>query len=540
MSAIFSFLFFIGLVAFVTWLMVRKEDLQHSEGYFLGGRSLSWFMVAGSMMMTNISTEQLVGLNGGAYLTGMNVMGWEVTAAVALVLLALVLLPIYLRNGLTTLPQLLTSRYSPNVRSVFSMIIILSLLVCIMPFVLYTGALSIVGLFRIPELFSIEPNRAIFYTAIALGVAGAAYAVFGGLKAVAVADTINGVGLVVGGVSVTVLGLLHLGDGSLLKALHIIQSHQPEMLDAVTAPRAAVPFDTLFTGMVLINVSYWCLNQNIIQRAFGSRNLAEGQKGVLAAGLLKVLGIFILVVPGVVAFHVFEGNLPHSDFAYPRLVELVLPVWMTGFFGAVLFGAVMSSFCSTLHSLATLFSVDIYKRMIRSHASDAETVISGKVLSVLLTVGCIGIVPFLFDSQGGVFELMKKVGNFTFVGTTCTVVVGLLFARTTPIAAYVGLFLGAAFFTYFVWFRNGLLYSGPGGDVRLHWLHIQAINSVVVFAVMLLIRHFIPAGESSEVEDKITVDIDMTPWKLAPLAGAGLVLLVIATYVLFSPWGLAR
>lgn len=540
MRAILSFLFCVAGVALLTWRLVRKEDMQHSEGYFLGGRSLPWFVVAGSMMMTNISTEQLVGLNGGAYLTGMNVMGWEVTAAIALVLLALVLLPIYLRNGLTTLPQLLASRYDTNVRSLFSMTVILHLLFCNMPFVMYTGALSLVGLFGIPEMFSLGQNQAVLYTAIALGFAGGAYAVLGGLKAVAVADTINGVGLVIGGVAVTLLGLLYLGHGSLPEALHVIRIHHPEKLDAVSAPHASVPFGTLFTGMFLINVFFWCLNQNIIQRTFGSKNLAEGQKGVMAAGLLKILGVFILVVPGIVSFHIFDGKLPHSDFAYPRLVQLVLPVWMTGFFGAVLFGAIMSSFSSTLHSLATLFSVDIYKNMIRSRASDAETVLAGKILSLLLTAACIAIVPFLFNSQGGVFELMKKVAGFTFAGSTCIVIMGLLYSRTTPVAAYVGFPLGAAFFAYFGWIRDGLLFGSGEGAFRIHWLHLQAINVVVVFLVMLVIRRLIPATESSGTAEVIKVNVDMTPWKAAPWAGGALILLVIAAYLLFSPWGLAH
>jgi len=411
--------------------------------------------------------------------------------------------------------------------------VMLTLLLAFMPFVLYTGALSLVGLFRVEEMLNLEYNTAVMALAIGLGVVGGCYAVFGGLKAVAVSDSINGVGLIFGGALVTILGLVHLGEGSIADAFHIMRTQHPEKLKAV-------PFSTLFTGMLLINISYWCLNQNIIQRTFGAKSLAEGQKGVLFAAVLKLLGVFILVVPGIIAFHIFKGELPHGDMAYPRLVELVLPVWMTGFFGAVLFGAILSSFNSALHSIATLFSLDIYKSMIRKTASETEIVIAGKSLGIALIVASIAIVPLLHDTPGGIFDLMKRLGGFLFAGTFSTVVIGLLFKRTTPIAPFVGFPLGALVFGWFVWQRGGVLWSSGDTVVQWHWLHIHAANGLLVFLVMLAIRALIPAGPHKREPDVIKANIDMTPWGKAPLAGAAIVLLVAVMYIILSPLGIAN
>lgn len=527
-------------MAVITWFKVRREDLAHSDGYFLGGRSLPWFVVAGSMVLTNISTEQLVGLNGGAYLSGMNVMGWEVLAAVALVLLALVLLPVYMRGGITTLPQLIESRYGRSVRVLLALVLVTGLLITILPFVLYTGALSMVGLFNVEAMLGVDRHTAVLVLAVALGVIGGAYAVFGGLKAVAVSDTINGVGLVFGGLLVTWLGLLHLGDGSVAAAVHTLRTVHPEKLNAVTGPESSVPFSTLFTGMLMINISYWCLNQNIIQRAFGARSLADGQKGVLLAGLMKVCGVLILVVPGVIAYHIFDGSLAHGDLAYPRLVELVLPTWMRGFFGAVLFGAILSSFNSTLHSLSTLFSLDVYKTMIRKQASETETVWVGKVFGLLLIVVAIAIVPMLQDTQAGIFDLMKRVGGFFFAGSLGTILLGLIYKRSTPIAPFVGFVLGAFNFGYFVWVRDGVLYSAGDVVVKLHWLHIHALNGAVVFGVMWAIRTWIPTRAPAREAEVIKTTVDLTPWRGVRFAGFGLLALVVLVYVVFSPLGVAK
>jgi SSS family solute:Na+ symporter len=550
MFAAVSFVFFTALVAVVTWCLVRKSDVTHGDGYFLGSRSLPWFVVAGSMMLTNISTEQLVGLNGGAYLSGVNVMGWEVIAAVALVVLALVLLPIYMRYGIVTVPQLLESRYSPAIRSLYALVVMAGLLLTFLPFVLYTGSLSLVSLFRFDEVMGLDTRTAVLLGAVALAVVGGCYAVFGGLKAVAVSDTINGVGLIVGGATVTVLGMLYLGDGSILESLRVMRegasgdvpgaSGGGDRLNAISGPESSVPFSTLFTGMLLINVSYWCLNQNIIQRTFGARSLADGQKGVLFAGLLKILGVFILVLPGILAYHIFKGELSHGDLAYPKLVELVLPVWMTGFFGAVLFGAILSSFNSALHSLATLFSVDIYKPLIRKAATDTETVVAGKVLAIGLIVVSIAVVPLLHETTGGIFDLMKRLGGFLFAGSFSTVVIGLMFKRTTPVAPFVGFPLGAVVFGWFAWYRGGVLWKGGDWVLQWHWLHVHAANAALVFVVMMAIRWLIPPPEvtsegAAREAARITADVDMTPWRWAKPAGIALLLIVVSMYVIFSP-----
>jgi len=168
--------------------------------------------------------------------------------------------------------------------------------------------------------------------------------VFGGLKAVAVSDTLNGIGLLIIGIAVPLLGLSALGNGSISEGLSIITTNETHKLNAVGSATDPTPFGTLFTGMIFANLFYWCTNQYVIQRTLGAKNLAEGQKGVLFSGFFKILVPFMMMIPGVIAFHLYGPGLATIDLAYPQLIRDVLPVYATGFFLAVLLGAVFSSF----------------------------------------------------------------------------------------------------------------------------------------------------------------------------------------------------
>ncbi len=359
MFAAVTFLLFTGLVGFVSWLLTRRDDHVSSTGYFLAGRSLTWIVIAGSLLLTNLSTEQLVGLNGGGYSHGMQVAAWEIFAAVAMIVMAAVFLPRYLKGGVATVSQYLKNRYDSTVGIIISVLLLLSLLTNLLPFVLYSGALFMQKVFRISEAFGTSETAALWLTTIALGVVGSIYAIFGGLKAVAVSDTLNGVGLLIGGLAIPLLGAHALGHGSIAAGFSQLAQEAPHLLNPIGKAGDNIPFSTLFSGMILLHVYYWCTNQAIVQRTFGARSLAQGQKGLLFAAAVKLLGPLYLVLPGIIAFHLFDGSLDNADNAYGALVQAVLPPWMLGFFAAVIFGAILSSFNSGLNSATTLFSVEI-------------------------------------------------------------------------------------------------------------------------------------------------------------------------------------
>ncbi|MBT8324889.1 MAG: solute:sodium symporter family transporter, partial [Winogradskyella sp.] len=255
-----QFLTFIGftlLVAIISYVKTRKTDEGTSDGYFLGGRSLTGVVIAGSLLLTNLSTEQIVGLNGAAFKEGILVMAWETLAAIAMVVTAVFLLPRYLKGGITTVPQFLENRYDKMTKTITSGLFLSGYVVVLLPIVLYSGALAINSMFNVPELLGVSKNTALWITVWGIGIVGSIYAIFGGLKAVAVSDTINAVGLLIGGLMIPIFGLMAIGNGHMLDGISTLISTHPEKFRSMGGPDASVPFGTIFTGMMLVQLFYW-------------------------------------------------------------------------------------------------------------------------------------------------------------------------------------------------------------------------------------------------------------------------------------------
>lgn len=250
---ILSFVGFTLLVAVITWWKVRKTDTGSQQGYFLAGRSLKAPVIAASLMLTNLSTEQLVGLSGQAYKSGMSVMGWEVTSAVTLIFLALIFLPRYLKRGIATIPDFLEERYDKTTRIIIDFCFLIATGVCFLPIVLYSGALALNSLFHVGESLQLSDGAAIWLLVILLGLAGILYAVIGGLRAMAVADSINGIGLVIGGLMVPVFGLIAMGKGSFMQGIEQLTTVHAEKLNSVGGPTDPLPIGAAFTGLILVN-----------------------------------------------------------------------------------------------------------------------------------------------------------------------------------------------------------------------------------------------------------------------------------------------
>lgn len=208
MLGIISFVGFTLLVAVISYFGTRKTDESSSDGYFLGGRSLTAGVIAGSLLLTNLSTEQIVGLNGSAYANGLSVMVWETLAAVAMVVTALFLLPRYLKGGLTTVPQFLEKRFDVATKTWTSILFLTGYVVVLLPIILYSGSLAISGMFDIPKLLNVTHDQSIWICVWGIGIIGSIYAVFGGLKAVAVSDSINAIGLLIGGLLIPVFWIV--------------------------------------------------------------------------------------------------------------------------------------------------------------------------------------------------------------------------------------------------------------------------------------------------------------------------------------------
>lgn len=525
MLAVVSFLFFTGLVAVLSWWFTRKDQHDTSTGYFLAGRSLTWVVIGGSLLLTNLSTEQLVGLNGGAFGNGMEIMAWELGAALAMVVMALICLPIYLRGGITTVPEFLESRYDKLTRGLVSLIILIAVSVSVLPFVLCSGAIFMRDVFNVPALLHVGDEAALWITVVAIGFVGSVYAIFGGLRAVAISDTLNGVGLLLAGFMIPLLGLAALGEGSIIGGLSQLTTDHTERLNPFGDAQSALPASTLFTGVALLHLYYWCTNQFIVQRTFGAQSLSQGQRGVLFAASMKLLGPFYLILPGVIAYHLFAEQIADDgNLAYSTLVRNLLPKPLLGFFAAAIFGAILSSFNSALNSCATLFSVDLYKGFLNPKANDYEMVRVGKIFGTILAIVVITASPVIAD-KGPLFDLMKKIAATFDVPLMAIVFVGILSRRTPAIAAPLALVSGICFYTWVTFGRENVVFGR-----EISWLHVAGLNFLVMMVVMAACRLIAPRKVA--FESHYSEDVDITPWPAAKFAASLIVVGVVSIYLL--------
>ncbi|MEO1548362.1 MAG: solute:sodium symporter family transporter, partial [Bacteroidota bacterium] len=235
-SAYIGFFGFTLFVIVYTVYKLRKDNFSTAKGYFLAGKSLTGPIIAGSMILTNISTEHLIGMNGSSYKNGIIVIAWEVTSAIALVIAAIFFLPRFIRMGLTTIPEFLEKRFDGLTRSIVAFLLMLSFVVTLLPIVLYSGAINIESVFDFSTLFSVPKSVAMIYMVLIIGVIGSLYAIFGGLKAVAYSDTLNGVGLMLGGLLIPGIALYEIGSGNILEGLSTVYDFAPDKFDIIGKP----------------------------------------------------------------------------------------------------------------------------------------------------------------------------------------------------------------------------------------------------------------------------------------------------------------
>ena len=535
--SIISFILATGAVAFFTYQIVHgmKKSDNATEEYFTGGRALAWPVVAGSLLLTNLSTEQLVGLNGAVFGDKAMVgIAWEALAAFAMIATALIFLPKYLASGFTTTPAFLEKRFDKTTRSMVSGLFLFGYVTVLLPVVLYTGSLAMIGMFDL--------NLPLWLVVATIGSLGSAYAIFGGLKSVAVSDTLNGVGLLVGGLAIPALALIALGDGSFFSGLAILGNTNPEYLEVLTKTNVdgnvvSVPWPTLLTGMMFIQVFYWSTNQVIVQRAMAAKSLAEGQKGVLFASAMKLVGPLMLCLPGIIALHMTDLAIDKQDQVYGAIVRHVLPDWSLGLFAAVLMGSILSSFNSALNSASTLFSLQFYHSYINKIASGEQIVKIGKYFGIGLAVASIMIAPILAQMQS-IFEYLQKVNGLYSVPIIGIFMLGIGTKHVPATAAKIGMIVGMAFYAFFTFVNiKDVPAFFANGDGDLHWLHGYFISFIASITVMLVIGHFKPKSieEIAISDQRDPAPVDMTPWHQAKNASYAIMGTTVGIY-LFLTW----
>lgn len=524
--------FFIGIVAWYSYYKT-KNTVSSSGGFFLGGRGLTGGFIAGALILTNLSAEQLIGLNGQGYQNNLSSMGWEVTAGFSVIILATILLPKYLGGAFTTLPEFINNRFDKQTRLLIVLLFMVGYGFITIPSVLYSGSLAVLQIFDIPNMFHITYEQSIWVIVWVIGIIGMLYAILGGLRAIAISDTLNGIGLLIVGVLVPILGFIALGNGSLLEGMKTVATDHPEKLNAIGSNKDDVPFGSIFTGMIFANLSYWGTNQYVIQRTLGAKSLAEGQKGALFTGFLKILVPFLMMIPGVIAYHLYGSGLKNMDLAYPTLVKDVFPTFLDGFFLAVLLGAVFSSFNALLNSASTLFVYDIYKVLINNKATDRQMIRVSQWFGVILALATFFISPMLMNAPQGLWTIIRQFTGFFNIPIIAIVLVGI-FAKKVPAIAPKIVIISHVIVYYLLIWGLPMFFKY---EMAINFIYIQGLLFVIEVLVMLIIGMTNPL----DIPFKFSPNpkVDMTPWKYTIPVTVLLLGSIVFTFILFSPIGLA-
>ena len=524
----FTFVLITALIAFVSWLKTKGED-SSAKGYFLAGRGLTATVIGFSMVLTSLSTEQLVGVNASSYASNFSIIAWTVQSVIPLCVLALFLLPKYLKGGFTTIPEFFEERYDRQTRQIMSLLFLVAYTFVMIPGALYSGAIAFTQIFDVEAMFGVSFNVALWGVVWVIGIIGGIYAIFGGLKAVAVSDTLNGFALIIGGAMIPFFALKYLGSGNLIKGVEIVTTTHLEKLTAWGAAGDPVPWTTIFTGILIVNFFYWTTNQAIIQRSLAAKSLAEGQKGILYAGVFLLFLPIMLNVPGLVSFHIFGDSLKNIDLAYPTLVSKVLPKPLLGFFTACLFGAILSTFNSFINSAATLFCYDIYKPMLKKEISDEDLIKVAKIVGTIIAIISMIIAPLLQYGTGGLFLLLKRFAGFFNIPIVALVIVGFLNKTISGKAARITVLLHVILYFSLVWIFK----------VKVNFVHVM--GSLFVFDIVLMYilgsifkreTEYIPSAKNRS-------NVDLTEWKYAKEFSTLLIMGLFYLYAVLSPIGLA-
>jgi SSS family solute:Na+ symporter len=460
------------LIAALTWWKVHGVTRNLGDGeaaekeLFLAGGGLNWLYVAGSITLTNLSTEQLVGMNGNQMLL---LAWWEICGFIGLLMLAFIFVPIYYRNHCTTVTELLEKRYNGgSIRLVISLLFLVGNILIYLPAALYSGSLFLKSMFGV--------EWSLIWFAAPMAIIAALYTISGGLRAVAVMDTFSGIGVLAIAFLIVILAL---------QAIEFDFSGIPaERISMIGSTASPIPIHTLFTGMLFIQIFYWSTNQNITQKAMTAPNVREAQKGVLAAAAVRILIIpAIVVIPGVVAYKLFG---PLGDASYGTIVAHVLPGWLSGAFAAMMAAAVIAHTAAILNSSVALYAVDFHNRLI---GVPKNAWALAAFVSALLTLTSIALVP-LFENVKSIINLLQQLNGLLSMPILSAFIAGLLFRNVDARAAIVGLFFGTLSYglaTFYLldpekgW-EGGTWFAGIG----LPWVHyIDVMLLVLIMSVFV-------------------------------------------------------
>ncbi|WP_228235115.1 sodium:solute symporter [Allomuricauda sp. M10] len=420
-------IYFLVLLGIAVWVIRKKKE--STEDYFLAGRNVGWFVVGASIFASNIGSEHVVGLAGAGAGNRLPMLIYEIQAWIVLIL-GWVFLPFYARAGVFTMPEFLEKRFDARSRWILSVFSIVAYVLTKISVTIYAGGVVVSALLGID-----------FWTgAIATVVLTGVYTVLGGMRAVVYTETLQAIILVVGAAALTLIGLDHVGGWQSMK-----ETVTPEYLNMWRAASDPdFPWPPLLIASTITGIWYWCTDQYIVQRALTAKNIKEGRRGTIFGALLKLMPVFLFLIPGVIALTLKmrgELNWDSPDQAFPVLMSNLLPSGLRGLVAAGLLAALMSSLASVFNSCSTLFTVDIYKKL-RPNTPEKKLVRTGQIATVITVVIGIIWIPIMANISGVLYEYLQSVQSYIAPPITAVFLLGIFHKRINAQGAYVTLIVG--------------------------------------------------------------------------------------------------
>ena len=426
-------IYFLALILVAVWVVLQKN--KNTEDYFLAGRNVGWFVIGASIFASNIGSEHVVGLAGTGFESGTPMAHYELHAWIVL-LLGWLFLPFYIRSGAYTMPEFLEKRFDSKSRWFLSLFSLVAYVLTKVSVTIYAGGIVVSELLGIP----------FWYGAIGVVVFTGIYTVIGGMKAVIYTETLQAIVLILGSIIITYLGLQEVGGWNELRTIVIAESPDHfNMWRPMTDPD--FPWTGLLFGGTIVGIWYWCTDQYIVQRTLAANNIKIGRRGAIFGAYLKLLPIFIFLIPGIIAFALSVQSpeiyaIEKADRAFPMLVKTLLPVGLKGLVAGGLMAALMSSLASVFNSCSTIFTIDIYKKL-KPHESEKKLLNIGKIATAVIVVLGIVWIPIMEKIGGGVmYQYLQNVQSYIAPPVAAVFLLGILWKRVNSKAAITTLMAG--------------------------------------------------------------------------------------------------
>ena len=426
-------IYFLALILVAVWVVLQKN--KNTEDYFLAGRNVGWFVIGASIFASNIGSEHVVGLAGTGFESGTPMAHYELHAWIVL-LLGWLFLPFYIRSGAFTMPEFLEKRFDSKSRWFLSLFSLIAYVLTKVSVTIYAGGIVVSELLGIP----------FWYGAIGVVVFTGMYTVIGGMKAVIYTETLQAIILILGSIIITYLGLQEVGGWAELRNTVIAASPDHfNMWRPMSDPD--FPWTGLLFGGTIVGIWYWCTDQYIVQRTLAANNIKIGRRGAIFGAYLKLLPIFIFLIPGINAFALSIQNpevvsIEKADRAFPMLVKTLLPVGLKGLVAGGLMAALMSSLASVFNSCSTIFTIDIYKKL-KPNESEKKLLNIGKLATTVIVILGIIWIPIMEKIGGGVmYQYLQNVQSYIAPPVAAVFILGIVWKRVNSKAAITTLMAG--------------------------------------------------------------------------------------------------